>query len=195
MEYILILGESERIRCDMALEYLSQRKSGVYTLLFAAGIEPSAPELPRLSKRMMDYIGEKLISSGHVYTDGAYEGPLTRIYLLEIGPSFRWGTFEEMVSLITFFKTITANSVTIISERFHLPRIKLIWKLLPHKGLRVMFWLGKSEAEPNSKSSEKLKQHEFKKSIGMYVFALVYYFFGETGFDWLSKKKNVALNT
>lgn len=180
----------------MTLSYIANKKCGVYTLLFAAGIEPSAPALPRLSKRMIDYVGSKLLSTGYAHnSDGSYEGELTRVHLMEIGPDYRWGTFEEIVSLLDLLKKKSQTHVTLISEPFHQPRIELIWKLVGPKKIDASFWSDKSEMIMETGASAKLMKHEFKKSIGMYVFALVYHLFGETGFDWLSKKKNAALNT
>ncbi len=114
-------GPETRARCDRAVQFARDRPNEQVTIILAAGKRPDKPDYPMLKQVMFDYLLSKGLFAA-----------------LRMTETSAWGTYQETASAIKALaargnEMLVTDTVYICSSRHHLPRIRLIWRLLGSK--------------------------------------------------------------
>lgn len=122
-------------RCDTALDHISndpcQEQS--FVILLGAGKNPQHPDRPELKEIMRAYLTQTLMRNGY---DMSKHGVLTKgskRVTIRLAQKDGWGTFNETRSVVELLNGIaeSPSRITVVSSRYHLMRIRFIWKFFP----------------------------------------------------------------
>lgn len=186
MQNILLFGEPGQVLCDTVVNNIMSQcetcNQKEFTIYLAAGKKKHGSKI--LADTMQKHLANKFKDSDFtVVYDELFTRKTSRVLIGKINKERTWGTFEESLVFIQKVRSSKLQNIILVSRAFHLPRIKIIWKLLaPDISYSVL------SVEENVGITTYIK--EFIKTIEAICFYGILKIFGEKIFEKISHLKN-----
>lgn len=189
MQNILLFGEPGQIRSDTVVNNITSQcgtcDQKEFTIYLAAGKKKHGSKI--LADTMQKHLAQKFKDSDFtVAYDELFTRKTTRVLIGKINKERTWGTFEESLVFIQKVRSSNLQNIVLVSISFHLPRIKIIWKLLaPDINYSIL------SVQENVGITTYVS--EFLKIIEALCFYGILKIFGEKTLDYISRQKNKFL--